>query len=68
MALEILVPIIAVFVFIIVAAFVWHIFEKLIKLKPALSLKTRIVYLKDAPEGRLLRRTWRFCCLTGARN
>jgi alanine racemase len=27
-------------------------FEKLIKLKPALSLKTRITYLKDTPEGR----------------
>ncbi len=27
-------------------------FEKLIRLKPALSLKTRITYLKDMPEGR----------------
>ncbi len=27
-------------------------FEKLIKLKPALSLKTRVTYLKDTPEGR----------------
>ncbi|MDP2913294.1 MAG: alanine racemase, partial [Candidatus Omnitrophota bacterium] len=27
-------------------------FPKLIKLKPALSLKTRIVYLKDTPAGR----------------
>ncbi len=27
-------------------------FEKLVRLKPALSLKTRIAYLKDTPEGR----------------
>jgi alanine racemase len=27
-------------------------FEKLVKLKPALSLKTRIIYLKNTPEGR----------------
>jgi len=29
-----------------------HTFPKLIKLKPALSLKTRIVFLKDTPPGR----------------
>lgn len=29
-----------------------HTFPKLIKLKPVLSLKTRIVYLKDTPAGR----------------
>jgi alanine racemase len=29
-----------------------HTFPKLIKLKPALSLKTRIVYIKDTPPGR----------------
>jgi alanine racemase len=27
-------------------------FQKMIKLKPALSLKTRIVYIKDTPAGR----------------
>ena len=29
-----------------------HTFPKLIKLKPALSLKTKIVYIKDTPPGR----------------
>jgi alanine racemase len=29
-----------------------HTFPKLIKLKPALSLKTRIVFIKEAPAGR----------------
>lgn len=29
-----------------------HAFHKLIKLKPALSLKTKIVFIKDAPPGR----------------
>ncbi|MDP2912869.1 MAG: alanine racemase [Candidatus Omnitrophota bacterium] len=29
-----------------------HTFPKLIKLKPALSLKTRVVYIKDTPPGR----------------
>jgi alanine racemase len=29
-----------------------HTFPKLIKLKPALSLKTRIVFIKDTPPGR----------------
>ncbi len=31
-----------------------HTFPKLIKLKPALSLKTKIVFIKDAPPGRAI--------------
>lgn len=48
MALEILVPIIAVFVFIIVAAFVWHIFEKLIKLLLWVAIIAVIIVIINA--------------------
>ncbi|MDD5428911.1 MAG: alanine racemase [Candidatus Omnitrophica bacterium] len=38
--------------FIIYGMYPKHTFPKLIKLKPAMSLKTRIVYIKETPPGR----------------